>query len=74
MTTAALNIKITEVEIKMPYNAKYITTPKLNKFVGRIFHKKLKQANLAVNSDVNAISHCANKSKEKTEKNYKRLI
>ena len=35
--TADLNIKIGEVEEKIPDHAKYITTPEFNKFPGLIF-------------------------------------
>ena len=41
-------------------------TSDYNNFIEEIL-AKLKQANLATNSDANAVSQCANKRKEKTE-------
>ena len=46
MTTNALNIKISEVENKIPDHAKYITTPEFNKLTEQNFTIRLKQANL----------------------------
>ena len=68
MTTTFLNAKIGEVENEIPDHAKYIATLEFNKFTGSIFNKKLKQAVLAAGSDVNCVSQCANKKKEKIEK------
>ena len=68
MSTTILKTSIEEVENKILDHAKHITTPEFNKFAGSIFDTKLKQANLAANSDVNAVSQCANKNKVKIEK------
>ena len=46
MTTNVLNIKISEVENKIPDHAKYITTPEFNKLTEQNFAVRLKQANL----------------------------
>ena len=66
LVTTAFNTKIGEV--KIPDHAKYITTPEFNKSAGSTFYIKLKHANLATNSDVNAVSQCATKNREKIEK------
>ena len=64
-----LNKKIGEVENnKIPDHPKYITTSEFNEFSASRFNTKLKQGNLATNSDVDAVSQCVNKSKEKTER------
>ena len=73
MTTTVLDTKIGEVENKIPDYVKYVTTPEFNKFSDLKLDTKLKQANLATNRDVYAVSQLANKNEEKTE-NYKRLI
>ena len=39
-----------------------------NKSDGSIFDKKLKQGNLAINSNIDSVSHRANNNKEKIEK------
>lgn len=82
VTTIFLNTKISKVEIKIPdvdglvknadHNAKIsdimrdcFITSDYNNFIEEIL-AKLKQANLATNSDANAVSQCANKRKEKT--------
>ena len=49
-------------------HAKSIATPEFNKFIGSILDKKLKQINLATNSDFNAVLQQANKNKEKIQK------
>ena len=72
MTTTVLDTKIGEIENKIPDYAKYVPTPEFNKSSDLKLDKKLKQANLATNSDVNVASQLANKNEEKTE-NYKRL-
>ena len=46
MTTNVLNIKISEVENKIPDHAKYITTPEFNKLTEQNFAVRWKQANL----------------------------
>ena len=64
-----MNTKIGEVENnKIPDHPKYITTSEFNEFSGWIFNTKLKQGNLATNSDVDAVSQRVKKSEEKTEK------
>ena len=63
VTTTVLSSKIGKVESKIPDHSKYITTPKFNEFAGTIFHTKLKQTNLAINSDVNAVLQRGNKNK-----------
>ena len=68
VTTAVLNTSIKTVQNKIPDHAKYIATPEFNNFSGSIFDTSLKQANLATNSDVNAVPQCVNKKKEKIEK------
>ena len=68
VSTTILKTNIEEVENKILDHAKYITTPEFNKFAESIFDTKLKQANLAANSDVNAVSQRANKNKVKIEK------
>ena len=73
MTTTVLDTKIAEVENKIPDYAKYVPTLEFNKFSDFKLDTKLKQANLATNSDVNVVSQLANKNEVKTE-NYKRLI
>ena len=55
VTAPVLNTKIVEVENEIPDHAKYIATPEFNKFAGSVFDANLKQANLATNSDVNAV-------------------
>ena len=47
---------------------KYFTSSDYNKFTTETLDTKLKQANLAANSDLNTASQVANKNKEKTEK------
>ena len=47
---------------------KYFTSSDYNKFTTETLDTKLKQANLAANSDLNTASKVANKNKEKTEK------
>ena len=54
-----------------------LPTPEFGKFAGKIFEfdTKLKQANLATNHDLNAISQRVNINKEKKkQKNHKSLI
>ena len=43
------------VENEIPNHNKYITTSEFNTFTSKIYDMKLKQANLAVNSDENAV-------------------
>ena len=69
MTTAVLNIKISKVENKVPDYVKYIITPEFNKF-GSIFDTKLKQVSLATKSNIDAVSQCANKIKDKIIGNF----
>ena len=47
---------------------KYFTSSDYNKFTTETLDTKLKQANLAANSDLNTASQVANKNKAKTEK------
>ena len=61
MTTTVLNTKIGEVKNKIPGHSKYITNPEFNKFAATIFDTELKQANLVINTDVNAVSQGGNK-------------
>ena len=69
MITTFLNKNIGEVENnKIPDHPKYITTSEFNEFSGSRFNTKLKQGNFATNSDIDAVSQCVKKSKEKTEK------
>ena len=51
MITTALNIKISEVENKIPDNAKYNTTQEFNKLTAKNFAARLKQANLVTKTD-----------------------
>ena len=53
MTAAVLNTKIGEVENKILDHAKYIATFEFGKSAGSIFHRNLKQTNLAKNSNNN---------------------
>ena len=46
MTTTLLNIKISEVENKIPDYCKYITNPEFNKLKENFFAVTLKQAGL----------------------------
>ena len=64
MTNTALNTKIDEVENKVPDHAKYVSTPEFIKVAGKVFNTKLKEANLATKSDLNAVSQRANKNEE----------
>ena len=68
-----MNTKIGLFENKISNYAKYITTPEFNKFTSSMFDQKIKQANLATNSDVNAVEKLSNKNKEKI-KNCTHLI
>ena len=68
MTTAVLNIKIDKVESKVPDHVKHITIPEFNKFAGSIFDTKLKQVSLVTKSDIDVVSQCSNKSKDKIKK------
>ena len=68
MTTTAPDTKVGEVENEIPDHAKYITTPEFNKFAGAIIDRRLKQANFITNKDLNNVSQCTNKNKEKKEK------
>ena len=68
-----MNTKIGVFENKISNYAKYITTPEFNKFASSMFDQKIKQANLATNSDVNAVEKLSNKNKEKI-KNCTHLI
>ena len=68
VTTTVLNTKLGEAKNKILDHDKCISTLKFNKF-----DAKLKQANLATNHDLNAISQIANQNK-KTQKNYKHII
>ena len=56
MTSTFLNTKIGEVGNKAADYTKFITTPEFYTFAASLFATKLKQANLATNSDVNAVS------------------
>ena len=67
MTTTVLNTKIDEVENKIPNDSKYVTIHKFNKFIGKTFDTKLKQAKLVASSS-NTVLDLANKNKLKTEK------
>ena len=51
MTKTVLNIKISEVENKIPNHDKYITTPEFNKLTAENFTARLKQANLVTKTD-----------------------
>ena len=56
MITTFLNKNIGEVENnKIPDHPKYITTSEFNEFSGSRFNTKLKQGNLATNSDADAV-------------------
>ena len=68
VTTNFFNTKIGEVENEIPNHNKYITTSEFNTFTSKIYDMKLKQANLAVDSDQNAVLQRGNKDKEKMEK------
>ena len=46
MSTTVLSTKISEGENKIPDDAKYITTPELNKLTAQNLAARLKQANL----------------------------
>ena len=61
VTTTVLNTKIGEVKNKIPGHSKYITNPEFNKLAATIFDTELKQANLVINTDVNAVSQSGNK-------------
>ena len=63
-----LTQNISNFELKIPDHAKYITNSEFNNLGGSTFDKKLKQASLGTNCDVNAVSQRANKNKEKIEK------
>ena len=65
---AVLNTKFGNVENKIRDHAKYITISEFNNCSDSIFDTKLKKANLATFSHVNAILQCTNKNKEKIEK------
>ena len=51
MTTTVLNIKISEVENKIPSHDKYITTPEYNNLTAENFTARLKQVNLVTKTD-----------------------
>ena len=51
MTKTVLNIKISEVENKIPNHDKYITTPEFNNLTVENFPAILKQANLVTKTD-----------------------
>ena len=51
MTATVFDIKITEVENKIPNHDKNITTPEFNKLTAKHFTASLKQANLATKTD-----------------------
>ena len=51
VNTIVLNIKITEVENKIPYHAKFITTQDFNKLATENFAATLTQANLVSKTD-----------------------
>ena len=53
MTAAVLNTRIGEVENKILDHTKYIATFEFGKSAGSIFHRNLKQTNLAKNSNNN---------------------
>ena len=73
VATAVLNTKTDEVQNKYSDHAKSTVTLEFDKLAGSIFNKKLKQTNLATNSDKNAVHNVLTKIKRKF-KNYKRLI
>ena len=50
---------------KIHDHAKYIISPKYNRFPGTIFPAKLKQVNLTRNNDVNAVYKVLTKIKKK---------
>ena len=50
VTTTVLNVKISEVENKIPDHAKYITASEFNKLTAKKF-ATLKQANLVTKTD-----------------------
>ena len=51
MTTNVLNTKISEVENKVPYNYKYITTQEINNLTAENFAARLKEADLVNKTD-----------------------
>ena len=51
MTTAVLNIKISEVEDKILDNSKYVTTQEFNNLTGENFTARLKLADLVNKAD-----------------------
>ena len=59
------NAKISDTE------AKYFTTVDYRKFPSEILKMKIKQTNLRINRDINAVPHYVNKNEEKTEKQQK---
>ena len=51
MTTTVSNIKISEVENKIPSHDKYITTPEFNKLTAENVTARLKQVDLVSKAD-----------------------
>ena len=68
MKATVLNTKIGDTENEIHDYARFITTPEFNEFTCSVFDANKKQANLAMNSNVNNVLQRANKKKEKIEK------
>ena len=79
VTAIALNTKIGETENKIPDHTKYIIFViiylylSIFIFAGPIFDAKLKQANLAINSDVNILFQNVVTKIKRKRKTYKLL-
>ena len=53
MNTTVLNTKISKVDYKLPYHAKYTTIQEFNKLTGDTFAARSLQANLVRKTDFN---------------------
>ena len=51
MTATVLNTKNSDIENKIPDDARYITTPEFNKLTAERFTPRLKQADLVIKID-----------------------
>ena len=68
MTANVPNTKTGEVEKKILDHAKYVATLEFNKFAGKIFHERLKQAKLPTTTDLNTVEKHAIENDKKTRK------
>ena len=60
--------KLEKLRKKILDHAKYVATLEFNKFAGKIFHERLKQAKLPTTTDLNTVEKHAIENDKKTRK------